>query len=161
MYGNPMINNSSKQPGLNKVELVSKQDTGVGFKREWCCERCKDPINIFVPDTEKKYVLDGDQIFCGIHCRSAYKDHIPVKLAKNGKAIKYKKAKHQQKDKAKFKCFHCSTEYDNLTFDKLCPHCSKNMANTNRLRQGQGEFLALVGSLTNEQRSLIRLSKIN
>ena len=66
-------------------------------KREWCCERCKDPINIFVPDTEKVYVLDGDKIFCGVHCRSAFREYIPVKLAKTGGAIKYKKQKQMKK----------------------------------------------------------------
>ena len=130
--------------------------------REWCCERCKDPINIFVSDIEKTYVLDGDKIFCGVHCRSAYRDYIPVKLSKTGGASKYKKIKKQQKETVKFKCFHCTKEYTFMTWDKLCSNCRDTLAATNRRRQEQGEFITdLIGGLTNEQRSLIRLSKIN
>lgn len=156
-----MIDNSSKQPGLNKVEAVSQQDTAVRFKRKWECLRCKDPINIFVPDLEKRYVLDGDKIFCGTHCRTAHREHIPLKLARTGSVVKYKKPKTIQKEKVKFKCFHCYNEYENLPFDKLCPSCSKSMASINNQRQEQGEFLVLNGNLTTEQRCLIRLSKIN
>ena len=46
--------------------------------REWKCSRCQDPINILVPDSERKFVIEGDNIFCGPTCRSAYKQHIPV-----------------------------------------------------------------------------------
>ncbi len=131
-------------------------------KREWCCERCKDPINIFVPDTERKYVLDGDKIFCGTHCRSAYRDYIPVKLSRTGNAVKYKKAKQQQKETVIFKCFHCGNETTFMTFNKLCNRCAPEMAGINNARKEQGEFIPdLVGGLTNEQRSLIRLSKMN
>ena len=130
-------------------------------KREWCCERCKDPINIFVPDTEKVYVLDGDKIFCGVHCRSAYREYIPVKLAKTGGAVKYKKQKQMKKESAKFKCFHCNKESNFMTWDKLCSYCRDTMSTINQRRVEQGEFITgLVGNLTNEQRSLIRLTNI-
>lgn len=131
-------------------------------KREWYCERCKDPINIFVPDTEKRYVLDGDKIFCGTHCRSAYRNYIPVKLSRDGTASKYKKVKHQQKETVKFKCFHCGNETTYMTHDKLCNRCAPQMVGINNARKEQGEYITgLIGGLTNEQRSLIRLSKMN
>jgi len=141
---------------------MENTNSGIKPKREWCCERCKDAINIFVPDHEKKYVIDGDKIFCGTHCRQAYRDYIPVKLARGGGPSKYKKVKHQQKEAAKFKCFHCNRESNFMTWDKLCSYCRDSMSRMNHDRLCSGEFITgLVGDLTNEQRSQIRLSKIN
>ena len=162
MYGNPMIDNAGKQPGLNKHELVSRQDAGVGFKREWKCKRCECEINIHVPDAERTFVIDGENIFCGKICLSAYKAYVPVRLSRTKAPVKAKKKTHQKKENAIFKCFHCTSEFNYMTFDKLCPRCRSTMSYQNQMRIDQGEFITgMVGELTNEQRSQIRLSKIN
>ena len=130
--------------------------------REWKCARCLEQINIFVPDSEKKYIIDGDKIFCSKTCCSAHKQFIPLKLSKDGRPSKYKKGKSKPKKESIFKCFHCNEEWTFLTWDKLCHGCRDKMSNQNQIRIKQGEFLTdLIGGLTSEQRSLIRLTKIN
>lgn len=134
-----------------------------GQSRKWECKRCCDPINILVQDDKRKFVIDGENIFCGRHCMMAYREHIPVKLAKNKSAVKYKKASNKkEKDSSIFKCFSCNSEYNYMTWDKFCPECRDSKAKENQARINTGEFLTnLVGGLTNEQRSIIRLSKIS
>lgn len=134
------------------------------MSRVWECKRCKEPINIMVPDDERTFINDGGDIFCGVTCKHAYAHYIPLRLSKDNKPVK--RLKHKRKEEKKqsviFKCFSCNKEFNYLPFDKMCPTCYTKMANENRLRQEQGEFITgLVGSLTNEQRSQIRLSKIN
>lgn len=132
--------------------------------RVWECKRCLEPINIHVPDEDRKFLIEGGDIFCGVTCKNAYKQHIPLRLNRDNKPVKRakQKKKEEKKQKVIFKCFSCNKERDYLPFDKLCPSCYDKLASENKARQDRGEFITgLVGSLTNEQRSLIRLSKIN
>lgn len=119
-------------------------------KREWVCSRCKDPINIFVEDKDKKYIIEGDKIFCSKHCCSYAKQHIPVDpvkkkindFKKKGSSKKIKKSKEPL-----FKCFKCERVRGHLTWNKLCSYCEDEASEK--------------GELTNEFKSLIRLQKIN
>ena len=87
-------------------------------RREWKCFRCQDPINIFVDDKDKKYIIEGDKIFCSNHCCSYAKQHIPVDpvkkkindFKKKGSSKKIKKIKEPL-----FKCFRCDRVRGNLT----------------------------------------------
>lgn len=130
-------------------------------KRNWCCDRCKESINIYNLESEGNYVIDGGNIFCSNTCKSAFKQHIPLRLNKEKKPIKYGKSKQKEKIQNKFKCFNCNKESNFMTWDKLCSGCRDTFNSINRRRIEMGEVLDLIGGLTNEQRSLIRLSKIN
>lgn len=144
------------------MEVCNKaNEVGGKQKRNWCCERCDEPINIFVPDNERKFIIDGDKIFCGPTCKSAYKQFIPLKISKDGSGrSKYKKGKPKEKREPKFKCFHCDKETTFMTWNKLCSTCRDKFTAINRSRIEHGEILELIGGLTNEQRSLIRLTNI-
>ena len=95
--------------------------------REWKCSRCQDPINILVPDSERKFVIEGDKIFCGPTCRSAYKQHIPVcPIRKKQNRLKREnKKKTTVKKETFYKCFTCENTFGFMTWDKLCPDCKK------------------------------------
>lgn len=117
-------------------------------KREWKCFRCQDKINIFVRDEDRKFIIEGDKIFCSKTCCSYAKQYIPVDpikkkindFKKKGSSAKIKKQKEPL-----FKCFNCEQVYGFLTWDKLCPNCISDIKH----------------SITNEFKSLIRLHKIN
>ena len=118
-------------------------------RREWKCFRCQDKIDIFVSDQDKKYVIEGDKIFCSKHCCSYAKQHIPVdpvkkkinNFKKNGSSKKIKKIKEPL-----FKCFRCERVQGYLTWDKFCGHCKNDVSSS---------------ELTNDYLSSIRLHKIN
>ena len=118
-------------------------------RREWKCSRCQDPINIFVSDYDKKYIIEGGKIFCSNHCCSYAKQHIPVDpvkkkindFKKKGSSKKIKKLKEPL-----FKCFRCDRVQGYMTWDKLCSSCRDEVP---------------FSELTNEYKSLIRLQKIN
>ena len=118
-------------------------------RREWKCFRCQDPINIFVSDEDKKYIIEGDKIFCSKHCCSYAKQYIPVDpvkkkindFKKKGSSKKIKKFKEPL-----FKCFRCDHVQGYMTWDKLCSSCRDEVP---------------FSELTNEYKSLIRLQKIN
>ena len=118
-------------------------------RREWKCSRCQDPINIFVSDEDKKYIIEGDKIFCSKHCCSYAKQYIPVDpvkkkindFKKKGSSKKIKKIKEPL-----FKCFRCDHVQGYMTWDKLCSSCRDEVP---------------FSELTNEYKSLIRLQKIN
>ena len=137
--------------------------------REWKCKRCMEPINIFVPDDQRTFINDGGDLFCGKSCKTNYKLYIPLDPSRVGNTSKFRKIderrKHIENSKKKvqvvFKCFVCNNETSVMTHDKCCSRCSSRMYKENQERVSQGEKLQLVGGLTNEQRSLIRLSKMN
>ena len=132
--------------GENKMQPASTVSTP---KREWKCFRCQDPINIFVSDEDKKYIIEGDKIFCSKHCCSYAKQYIPVDpvkkkindFKKKGSSKKIKKIKEPL-----FKCFRCDHVQGYMTWDKLCSSCRDEVP---------------FSELTNEYKSLIRLQKIN
>lgn len=98
--------------------------------REWKCTRCQDQINILVPDSERKFVIDGEHIFCGPTCRSAYKQHIPIdpvrkKQNRLKRDNKKKTLKNGKKKEAFYKCFNCENVLSYMTWDKVCPECKK------------------------------------
>lgn len=132
--------------GENKMQPASTVSTP---KREWKCFRCQDPINIFVDDKDKKYIIEGDKIFCSKHCCSYAKQYIPVDpvkkkindFKKKGSSKKIKKIKEPL-----FKCFRCDHVQGYMTWDKLCSSCRDEVP---------------FSELTNEYKSLIRLQKIN
>ena len=107
-------------------------------KKEWKCTRCLEPINILVPDSEVKYIIDGGNIFCGKSCKTNYNLHIPLNPAKVGKTSKFRKiqdkkrATNKKSSNAIFKCFVCNTERNTMTFDKSCPSCYKKFASENQ-----------------------------
>ena len=133
------------------------------------CKRCLVPINVLVPDSERTFINDGGELFCSKSCRTNYRLHIPLDPSRVGKTSKFRKLnekrKHVESSKKKtqviFKCFVCNNETTVMTHDKLCSRCSSRMYRENQERVSQGEKLQLIGGLTNEQRSQIRLSKMN
>lgn len=136
--------------GENKMQPASTESTTpVVKKREWKCFRCQDPINIFVSDEDKKYIIEGDKIFCSKHCCSYAKQHIPVDPVKK-KINDFKKKGSSKKIKQikepLFKCFRCDRVRSYMTWDKLCGHCKDEVP---------------YSELTNEYLASIRLHKIN
>lgn len=118
-------------------------------KREWCCKRCKEPINIFVPDSERKFVIDGENLFCGKTCKSAYKQHIPIDPARKklNQLKKHGPKKLKEKSKPLYKCFKCEHTTHFMTWNKLCSRCEDKMYDE-------------VGSISNVEKSQIRLYQI-
>lgn len=116
--------------------------------REWKCCRCGDPINILVPDNERKFEIDGDKIFCGLTCKSAYKRFIPKNLARKKISHLKKVGPKNSKGKSKplYKCFKCDNTTHNLTWNRLCPIC-----------RDKDEYS---GSLSEAQKTEIRLYQI-
>ena len=150
---NPLKDQTSKQPGSTIVEQVAKQDAGVGMRRKWECHRCKDPINILAPDSEKRYVIDGDKIFCCKRCKMEHAAYIPVDPARKKLNVskKHRSQKHKEAWRTPiFKCFNCEHETNIMTHDKLCPRCARHWFIDN-----PGE------AMNNAFKSLIRLSKMN
>lgn len=112
-------------------------------KREWKCKRCEEPINILVLDSERKFKIDGENIFCGIQCLKAFKSYIPVSLAKVKTKEKRSPKLKKITRKSEYKCFNCGKIYSNLTWNKMCSVCFSSEKD-----------------LTNEKLSNIRLSKL-
>ena len=131
------------------MEVCNKaNEVGGKQKRNWCCVRCDEPINIFVPDNERKFIIDGDKIFCGPTCKSAYKQFIPKDLARKKISQLKKVGPKDSKSKSKplYKCFKCDNTTHYLTWDRLCTIC-----------RDKDEYS---GSLTAAQKTEIRLYQI-
>lgn len=96
-------------------------------KREWCCERCKQPININVNDNERTFVNDGGKLFCSNFCST--NKFIPLDLKKA--PVKKGKSKKQKMDnsKSQFKCFNCGKIHHYMTWNKRCGDCCENGIN--------------------------------
>lgn len=97
--------------------------------REWKCKRCNDDINILVPDEERKFVIDGEYIFCGKSCLQMHNHYIPVDpVRKKQNQLKKNKPKKNKRllSKPLYKCFNCETTLERLPWNNLCPECSKN-----------------------------------
>ena len=131
------------------MEVCNKaNEVGGKQKRNWCCVRCDEPINIFVPDNERKFIIDGDKIFCGPTCKSAYKQFIPKDLSRKKISQLKKVGPKDSKGKSKplYKCFKCDNTTHYLTWDRLCTIC-----------RDKDEYS---GSLTAAQKTEIRLYQI-
>lgn len=96
-------------------------------KRNWCCDRCKTPIDILVADKDRKYIIDGGDIYCSNTCKVNKFTPIDLKRApvKKGKTRKQK----LENQKSKFKCFNCGRIYHFMTWNKRCCDCEDNGVN--------------------------------
>lgn len=120
-------------------------------KRVWCCERCKEPIDINVPDKERTFVNDGGSLFCSNVCKE-YK-HIPVDPVRKKTNLSKKNRSKKHKDAFKpsiYKCGNCDKETSHMTWNKMCNNCIDTFYEEN---PGQ--------DMSNAFKSLIRLYKVN
>ena len=105
------------------MEQVNKK-----VKREWCCERCKQPIDIKVPDKERTFINDSGKLFCSNIC--LVNKFIPLDIRKtSGKNFKKSKKQKKNSTQSKFKCFNCGKVHHYMTWNKRCDVCCNNGIN--------------------------------
>lgn len=89
--------------------------------KEFKCKRCKNPINVRVPDSERTFINKDGDLFCSKFCSKNL--HIPLSPKREIKKGKGKRS-FKKKIEVTFVCGRCQKNYSYLTWNKVCSDCN-------------------------------------